>query len=120
MKNKTKHRVTTPELQHAVEEKLVTRTGDTDTIFEITQRISNQLSKQKRIDCYDWCVTMHTDPDKSISDIEGDHENLMLSLAYKNKTVLLKGYVIDGEVNTDTVDFLKRSPGSFFYAERCA
>ena len=106
----TKFRVTSPELQWAISEDKVTREKDTDILFEIKNRIYDQLTKQKRIELFDWCLTMMKDG----ADLPVGEENMMFSFVYKNKTVLLKGYVVDGEVNTDTVDFLKKCEGNFF------
>ena len=109
----TKFRVTSPELQWAISENKVTRENDWDMKLEIRNRVADQLKKQKRIDCYDYCCTFPV----AGQDLDADTEDFMLTFAYKNKTVLLQGYVVDGEVNTDTVDFLKKYEGKFFMTD---
>ena len=90
MKNK-KIRLYSPQLQYAIKENEVIINNDSDMSLEIRNRIYHQLNKQKRIDCFDACITMPVEGKK----MSGDMEDFMLSFEYKNKTVLLQGYVVD-------------------------
>ena len=89
--NNKKTRLNSPELQYAIKENEVIRDNDSDMSLEIRNRIYDQLNKQKRIDCFDACITLPLKGKK----ISGDMEDFMVSFEYKNKTVLLQGYVVD-------------------------
>ena len=92
MINKTrKPRLHCPQLQYAIKENEVIRDNDSDMSLEIRNKIYQQLNKQKRINCFDACITLPLQGQK----ISGDMEDFMVSFEYKNKTILLQGYIVD-------------------------
>ena len=91
MRIESKKRMHSPELQMAIKNENVIRDNDSDMSREIRNRICEQLNKQKRIDCFDACNTVPV----GNHEFSGDTEDFMLSFEYKNKTVLLQGYVVD-------------------------
>jgi len=109
-------RLASPELLKLIQDEKVVREKTSKSRFEIVNRVYDQLKKQKRLDCFDWCVTIPSqevnafkDANKQLNETHeifdkvgvlndigtSSDEDFMLSFEYKNKTVLLRGYVIN-------------------------